>query len=72
MKRSFLILRYYNKGEGGEFSLPAEKNKMYVFPSWLKHSVTPNQSEEERISISFNLLCHIFGFFNIWAPWSSR
>ena len=48
------ILRYYNRGEGGEFSLPAEKNKMYVFPSWLKHSVTPNQSEEERISISFN------------------
>ena len=48
------ILRYYNRGEGGEFSLLAEKNKMYVFPSWLKHSVTPNQSEEERISISFN------------------
>ena len=48
------LLHYYSRGEGGVFRFPAEENKMYVFPSWLKHSVTPNQSEEERISFSFN------------------
>jgi hypothetical protein len=27
---------------------------MYVFPSWLKHSVQPNKTDKDRISISFN------------------
>jgi uncharacterized protein (TIGR02466 family) len=27
---------------------------LLIFPSWLKHSVEPNMSEEDRISISFN------------------
>ncbi len=27
---------------------------VYIFPSWLKHSVQPNLSKEDRISISFN------------------
>ena len=34
--------------------LPAKANTLYIFPSWLKHSVQPNMSDEERISISFN------------------
>ena len=29
--------------------------KMYIFPSYYKHSVEPNESGEDRISISFNL-----------------
>tara|TARA_B100000745_G_scaffold266980_1_gene192519 strand:+ start:289 stop:852 length:564 start_codon:yes stop_codon:yes gene_type:complete len=33
----------------------AIKNTLYIFPSWLKHSVLPNKNQEEkRISISFN------------------
>ena len=28
---------------------------LYIFPSWLKHSVQPNLSNEDRISIAFNL-----------------
>jgi uncharacterized protein (TIGR02466 family) len=32
------------------------ENTMYLFPSWLKHVVTPNENKkEERISIAFNL-----------------
>jgi len=29
---------------------------LLVFPSWLHHSVDPNQSGEERISVSFNIM----------------
>ena len=34
---------------------PAE-NRAIIFPSWLWHSVEPNQSNENRISISFNFI----------------
>ena len=32
-----------------------EENILYYFPSWLEHEVTCNVSNENRISISFNL-----------------
>jgi|TARA_R100001530_G_scaffold132210_1_gene104423 uncharacterized protein (TIGR02466 family) len=32
-----------------------QDNVLILFPSWLKHQVEPNQSEEDRISISFNI-----------------
>jgi len=33
-----------------------EENILYYFPSWLEHEVTCNLSNENRISISFNLI----------------
>ena len=33
-----------------------KENDLYIFPSWLEHSVTPSSSDEDRISISFNLM----------------
>jgi len=37
------------------YAVSPEENLLYVFPSWLKHYVTPNlNSNEERISISYN------------------
>ena len=39
----------------GYIMVPAIENILYIFPSWLKHSVQSNQNvKEERISISFN------------------
>jgi len=35
--------------------LPSEENVLYLFPSWLEHSVETNLSKKDRISISFNL-----------------
>jgi uncharacterized protein (TIGR02466 family) len=32
----------------------AEAGLLLIFPSWLKHGVEPNLSEDDRISISFN------------------
>ena len=29
---------------------------LIIFPSYLNHSVAPNESEEERLSISFNVM----------------
>ena len=31
------------------------KNTFLIFPSWLQHSVKPNQSESERISVAINI-----------------
>lgn len=36
--------------------MPSIKGRLYLFPAWLKHRVDPNMSQEERISISFNLV----------------
>ena len=30
------------------------KNQLIIFPSWLKHAVLPNDSEDLRISVAFN------------------
>lgn len=37
-----------------EWIITPEKNDLILFPSWLEHWVEPNNSNEERISISFN------------------
>jgi hypothetical protein len=34
---------------------PAETGRIILFPSWLKHGVTVNRSDEDRISVSFNV-----------------
>jgi len=33
---------------------PAETGKVILFESWLRHEVAANQTDEERVSISFN------------------
>ena len=33
---------------------PAKVNRMFLFPSWLSHSVESNNNKEKRISMSFN------------------
>lgn len=35
-------------------SYPAETGKVILFESWLRHEVAANQSDEDRVSISFN------------------
>jgi uncharacterized protein (TIGR02466 family) len=35
-------------------SYASKTNALYVFPSWLKHSVQGNTSRRDRLSISFN------------------
>lgn len=49
----FNKLNRYNYGVVNGQSI---ENKMYIFPSWLLHNVTPNLNKtEKRISIAFNI-----------------
>jgi len=48
------ILEEYNNYNCSKYFFPVEENGLYLFPSWLDHSVSPNLSNEERISYAFN------------------
>tara|TARA_R100000152_G_C6741501_1_gene165291 strand:- start:30 stop:1043 length:1014 start_codon:yes stop_codon:yes gene_type:complete len=47
----------YNQFNSATFLLPMKMGELIMFPSNLSHSVQPNQSDEERISLSFNTWC---------------
>ena len=38
------------------WSYPPVENRLFVFPAWLSHGVRENLTDEDRISISFNLV----------------
>ena len=37
------------------FNIKPSKGMLLLFPSWLKHGISKNETDETRISISFNL-----------------
>ena len=39
-----------------EMRMPPEEGRMYVFPGWLEHGVEENKSDQDRVSIAFNVL----------------
>ena len=39
-----------------EIQIEARPGRMLLFPSWLQHSVRPNFGNQERVSISFNVM----------------
>ena len=39
-----------------QVAYPAEVGKIILFPGWLKHGVTVNRSDENRMSVSFNIV----------------
>ncbi len=45
----------FTPATSGKHRYTAEPGLMLLFPSWLEHSVEPNQSGRERISLAFNL-----------------
>jgi uncharacterized protein (TIGR02466 family) len=51
----FLEVNSYNNFNSETWWMPASLNKMYIFPSWLRHEV-PAIDTDERISLSFNTL----------------
>jgi len=38
-----------------EVRMRPEEGRMYIFPGWLEHGVEINESDQDRISISFNV-----------------
>tara|TARA_B100000427_G_C15211915_1_gene465018 strand:- start:21 stop:608 length:588 start_codon:yes stop_codon:yes gene_type:complete len=47
--------KYFDTGNKA-VQITAEENMLLFFPSWLEHEVSCNLSNENRISISFNLI----------------
>jgi uncharacterized protein (TIGR02466 family) len=44
----------YNQFTAPEVRVSPEARKLVIFPSWILHYVTANQSDSDRISIAFN------------------
>ena len=44
----------YNHFNAVTWHYPSETGKLIIFPSWVRHSVEANNTDEERVSISFN------------------
>jgi len=49
-----LILKDFNEFNSSNYSIPTKKNTLIMFPSKVTHGVQPNNSEKDRISLSFN------------------
>ena len=42
-----------------EFDVDIKENHLYLFPSWLEHGSRVNNTEEDRVTVSFNTNpCH--------------
>lgn len=45
-----------NRFNGNRRIMDVRPGRLVMFPAWLRHSVPPNKSDEERISIAVNLM----------------
>lgn len=45
-----------NRFNGNRMSVQVHPGRLIIFPAWLSHSVPPNRSGEERVSVSFNAM----------------
>ena len=45
----------YNGSNNSQFVITPEEGLLVIFPSHLEHSVEPNQNDEPRVSIAFNI-----------------
>ena len=45
----------YYEDMNNQYEITVNPNLLLLFPSWLQHDVGINESNEERISISFNI-----------------
>jgi ectoine hydroxylase-related dioxygenase (phytanoyl-CoA dioxygenase family) len=46
---------FFTKGGQDDLAITPEVGKMVLFPSFLKHGVQTNKSNQNRISLAFNL-----------------
>ena len=53
------IVKTRNKYSSQSSSIKPEEGQLYIWPSYLWHMVFPNESDEERISIAFDIQAKI-------------
>ena len=51
-----LLRKERNKFNAEHLRFEANEGQIYIWPAYLPHSVLPNDHDEERISISFNII----------------
>lgn len=49
-----------NRFNGNRRVFDVAPGRLVMFPAWLRHSVPPNRSDEERISIAANLMLDLY------------
>ena len=50
------IVTDWNQFNSFTWEIEPEPNKMLVWPAWIDHYTLPNNSNEDRISLAFNIL----------------
>ena len=50
-------IQKFNEISAEIIKIEPEEGKLLLFPSYLNHAVEENLSDEDRIVISFNLVC---------------
>jgi uncharacterized protein (TIGR02466 family) len=53
-------IKQRNPYNSSEASLTVKEGRLILFPAWFKHSVPYSEGEEERVSISFNIMFSSF------------
>ena len=55
--RDFILQTFTNQNmyTASDINYDAVVGRVIIFPSWIQHSVSLNQSDEDRISIAFNM-----------------
>jgi len=61
-----------NEHNSRNATFPVRAGALILFPAWLPHSVESHQSEQERISISFNVMFQQFGEEMAQPKWEYR
>ena len=56
MAREWRKTLKYNNYTSSIWDINPQKGRLLLFPSWLEHEVSANLSQENRISISFNIV----------------
>jgi len=47
----------FNEYNSYSYNVAPVDNKLVMFPAWVPHFTFPNESDEDRISIAFNVIC---------------
>jgi hypothetical protein len=57
---------------GTEANFDVQEGRLFIFPSWLGHSVSRTRAEGDRISVSFNFM--LSSYVEEFSPprWSKR
>lgn len=52
-------IEQFNEFNSYSWKVKPESNKLVMFPAWVPHFTFPNESNDDRISIAFNICCEM-------------